>query len=89
MNTILTQEAARQNTLLNAIELDLTNFKNAIRGKVAMTDTLESIGHTMLNNEIPDNWTEENGCGYLSSKALSSWVTDLNARVDFLKDWGD
>jgi len=87
MNTILTQECFRYNVFMKAMIEDLNNFKDANRGKIVMNDELEKMGLTLMNNEIPQNWTEENGCGFLSIKPLSNWINDLRDRIDFLKDW--
>jgi len=87
MNTILTQECFRYNQLLRTMTEDLKNFKDANRGLVIMNDDLERMGVTMLNNEIPARWTEENGCGFLSIKPLSTWIQDLRDRVDFFREW--
>jgi len=73
--------------LLVKIKEDLLEFKEANRGRKVMSDSIEKMGYIMMNNEIPLNWTEENGVGFLSVKPLSNWINDLRDRVDFLKEW--
>lgn len=87
MNTVLTQEASRYNVLMQRMIKDLAEFKDANRGRVVMNEELEKMGITMINNEIPSSWTEENGCGFLSIKPLSGWMADLKDRIEFLRDW--
>jgi len=52
-----------------------------------MSEALEKMGIRFLNNEVPDNWTEENGYGFLSIKSLSNWIIDLKERMLFLANW--
>mmetsp|Transcript_42780 Transcript_42780/g.35956 ORF Transcript_42780/g.35956 Transcript_42780/m.35956 type:complete len:80 (-) Transcript_42780:466-705(-) len=52
-----------------------------------MNQILEDLGNRMLRNEVPMSWTEEKGSGFLSVKPLTNWLTDLNARILFLKNW--
>lgn len=87
MNTVLTQEAQRFNILLTKIIYDLNLFKSANRGRIVMTLELEKMGLQLQNNEVPDNWSGEQGVGFTSTKSLSSWIIDLAKRVDFLKEW--
>lgn len=87
MNTVLTQEAHRFNILLTKIVEDLNQFKAANRGRIVMTLECEKLGSQIYNNEVPDNWTEENGYGFTSTKSLASWCIDLAKRIDFLKEW--
>mmetsp|Transcript_75318 Transcript_75318/g.162898 ORF Transcript_75318/g.162898 Transcript_75318/m.162898 type:complete len:156 (+) Transcript_75318:657-1124(+) len=87
MNTVLTQEATRYNNLMQVMHRDIAIFKDANRGRIVMNEELERMGVTMMNNEIPDNWTEESGVGFLSIKPLSNWIKDLKNRVDFLREW--
>lgn len=54
-----------------------------------MNQNLESLGKSMLKNEVPLSWTEEKGCGFLSIKPLTNWLVDLAERIKFLGDWED
>jgi len=87
MNTVLVQEAFRYNTLIKDMIVNLKNFIDANRGRIVMNEELEKMGIKMMNNEVPDMWTEEKGCGYLSIKPLSGWINDLNTRIEFLREW--
>lgn len=48
---------------------------------------MEKFGSKILLNQVPDSWTEEQGCGYLSIKPLANWIIDLKERIKFFKDW--
>jgi len=52
-----------------------------------MTQAIESMANCFSLNIVPKPWTYEFGIGYISTKPLSSWVTDLEQRVNFLKNW--
>jgi len=49
-----------------------------------MSDELDRMYGSMLNNQVPDNW--EN-VAYPSLKPLASWVKDLHARIEMLRYW--
>eukprot|EP00801_Mesodinium_rubrum_P000083 Mrub_00083.p1 GENE.Mrub_00083~~Mrub_00083.p1 ORF type:complete len:1986 (+),score=436.27 Mrub_00083:724-5958(+) len=89
MNTVLTQESARYNTLMRKMKDDIKNFVDAIRGRIVMNEEMESMGNSIMNNDVPTNWTEEGGVGFMSIKTLSAWTIDLKLRVEFLKEWED
>mmetsp|Transcript_47203 Transcript_47203/g.39845 ORF Transcript_47203/g.39845 Transcript_47203/m.39845 type:complete len:115 (+) Transcript_47203:811-1155(+) len=87
MNTVLTQEAARYNILLERMVDDLIKFRHANRGRIVMNEELELMGISMMNNQVPLQWTNEEGVGFLSIKNLSSWINDLKKRMLFLREW--
>lgn len=49
-----------------------------------MSMDLERMFTNFLNNKVPLQWEK---VGYPSLKPLSSWVTDLVLRVDFISSW--
>jgi dynein heavy chain len=51
-----------------------------------MSGELEAMANSMFDNMVPKIW--ENA-GYPSTKPLSAWMPDLQARVQFFKDWVD
>lgn len=56
----------------------------AIEGTVVMSADLESMASKFLDNKVPLAWE---AVGYPSLKPLSSWVTDLILRVEFIAKW--
>lgn len=56
----------------------------AIKGLVSMSPELDLMFSSLLKNQVPPNWKE---VSYPSLKPLSSWIKDLNYRVEFMRDW--
>jgi dynein heavy chain len=86
MNTVLTQELGRFNTLIRVVKQSLADISDAMAGKVIITAELESIVSRLLNNQVPEAWA--NVC-YPSRKPLMSWVRNLAARLKFFQNWID
>eukprot|EP01016_Furgasonia_blochmanni_P053051 TRINITY_DN8526_c0_g1_i2.p1 TRINITY_DN8526_c0_g1~~TRINITY_DN8526_c0_g1_i2.p1 ORF type:complete len:274 (-),score=42.95 TRINITY_DN8526_c0_g1_i2:88-909(-) len=84
LSTVLLQEMARFNILLNTMRDTLVNLQNAIQGLVVMSQDLDSMYYSLLNNQVPKLWAKK---GYLSLKPLASWIKDLHERVKFMNDW--
>lgn len=78
------QEIDRFNTLLSVMRSTLVDLDRAIEGTVVMSMDLERMFANFLNNKVPLQWEK---VGYPSLKPLSSWVTDLVLRVDFVSSW--
>jgi dynein heavy chain len=85
-NTVVKQEAAKYNRLLQVVHVQLPLFRRAVKGFVVMTEDLESVGKGLYMNMVPEGWA---GVGFLSLKPMTSWYKDLNARVDFFNKWYD
>lgn len=84
MATFLGQEMARFNTLLSVMNKSLVDLDKAIKGISVMSKELDSMYTCFLNYQVPANWSK---VAYPSLKPLSSWVADLIARVDFIRNW--
>jgi len=84
LSTVLSQECVRFNKLLNTVKVSLENLIKAIKGFVVMSQELESVFDSLLNNEVPHAWST---VAYLSLKPLGGWVTDLHRRITFMADW--
>ncbi|XP_041356323.1 dynein heavy chain 6, axonemal-like isoform X2 [Gigantopelta aegis] len=84
LTTVLTQEVDRFNKLLRVIKNSLTQLQKAIKGFVVMSEELEMVYNSFLNNHVPDLWANS---AYPSLKCLSSWVTDLVYRCCFINNW--
>lgn len=78
------QEIARFNALLKVMRLTLDQLDKAVQGTVVMSLGLEQMAGRFLDNKVPKQWED---VGYPSLKPLSSWVTDLIKRVEFLSKW--
>lgn len=53
MNTVLIQEVLRYNNLLNIIRESIKDLMLALQGFKVMTNVLDNVAESMLNNVIP------------------------------------
>ena len=70
--------------MLKVIKKSLNELQKAIKGTVVMSIELEAMFNGFLIQKVPRLWEK---VAYLSLKPLGSWVTDMIARVEFLRDW--
>jgi dynein heavy chain, axonemal len=82
--TVLSQEMVRFNKLLNVMTRSLFELQKAIRGEALMSDELDRMYGSLLNNQVPGNWE---AAAYPSLKPLASWTKDLAQRIAFMRDW--
>ncbi|GKT13137.1 Dynein axonemal heavy chain 2 [Aduncisulcus paluster] len=81
--TVLLQEAARYNNLLELIVNDLQQLEKGLKGQVVMSVNLEKLLIALNANKIPHSWSDT----YPSSKPLASWVIDLTERIKQIQQW--
>ena len=55
-----------------------------MKGFVVMSASLEAMGTSLFNNQVPKIWNTK---AYPSLKSLGSWIDDLKQRIDFLNLW--
>lgn len=84
LTTVLLQEVDRFNKLLYVIHDSLDNLEKAIKGFVVMSEALEAIFRSFLNNQVPDLWATK---GFLSTKTLANWIIDLKLRNEYIQAW--
>jgi dynein heavy chain len=84
LSTVLRQEIARFNGLLNTLWRTLADVKKAIKGLVVMSAELEKMHMALINNRVPEIWSS---AAYPSLKPLGAWVADLCLRLDFMRGW--
>uniref|UniRef100_A0A8C5LU47 Dynein axonemal heavy chain 6 n=1 Tax=Leptobrachium leishanense TaxID=445787 RepID=A0A8C5LU47_9ANUR len=84
LTTVLGQEVDRFNNLLKVVKNSLETLNKAIAGFVVMSEEMESIYKSFLNNQVPSLWAD---AAYPSLKPLGSWVKDLMLRTAFIDAW--
>jgi len=84
LSTVLSQEVDRFNNLLRVIKNSLRQIQKAIKGLVVMSEELEKVYTSFLNNQVPSLWAS---AAYPSLKPLSSWVKDLVLRIHAIEHW--
>ncbi|XP_037621211.1 dynein heavy chain 6, axonemal [Sebastes umbrosus] len=84
LTTMLGQEADRFNNLLKVLRMSLITLQKAIAGLVVMSEEMDRIYTSFLNNQVPTHWANS---AYPSLKPLASWVRDLTLRTSFIQTW--
>lgn len=82
LTTVLLQEIEKFNRLLKDCVKYLKELSLALKGIVPMSTALEHMYNQLMKNEVPDLWKS-----YPSLKPLSSWITNLVLRVEFIHMW--
>ncbi len=84
LTTYLLQEMQRFNKLISRMIFSIQDLRKAIKGEAVMSDELDKMYQSFLNNKVPSNWAE---IAYPSLKPLSSWIENLKERIEFFKKW--
>nr|XP_036867942.1 dynein heavy chain 6, axonemal [Manis javanica] len=84
LTTVLGQEVDRFNSLLKLTHTSLETLNKAIAGLVVMSEEMEKVYNSFLNNQVPSLWSN---AAYPSLKPLGSWVKDLILRTAFVDLW--
>ena len=84
LNTVLTQEVIRYNTLIHTVVSSLNTLHKALNGMVVMSQQLEEVCASLYENSVPKTWTNK---AYSSLKPLAAWVDDLVERLSFIQRW--
>lgn len=86
MNTVLTQELTRYNTLINTIRDSMVGMKKAIKGEVLLSPEMEVALSQIVDGKVPALWLKK--C-YPSLKPLGGFIRDLRERLEFFQKWLD
>ena len=84
MNSVLLQELARYNSLIEEIKSSINTMIKTMEGKLVMNTEIEKMIFSVMNNSIPDRWRKRS---YPSKKPLMSYVKDLVKRLLMLETW--
>lgn len=63
-------------------QTSLITLQKAIEGLVVMSEEMDRIYTSFLNNQVPSYWAN---AAYPSLKTLGSWVKDLSLRTSFIQ----
>ena len=63
-------------------QVSLITLQKAIEGLVVMSEEMDRIYTSFLNNQVPRHWADSS---YPSLKTLASWVRDLALRTSFIQ----
>ena len=74
MNSVLTQELEKYNTLIRLIKSSLKELKMAIAGEALLSPALEAALTSMTLNIIPGIWKAKS---FNSLKPLGSYIKDV------------
>ena len=80
----LTQEMIKFNRLIQGMKGSLRDIKKAIGGMIVMSQDLDAMYTSFLNNQLPALWER---VSFASLKTLASWIADTIYRVDFMRFW--
>uniref|UniRef100_A0A8C9Y7F2 Dynein axonemal heavy chain 6 n=1 Tax=Sander lucioperca TaxID=283035 RepID=A0A8C9Y7F2_SANLU len=67
-----------------AFQTSLITLQKAIAGLVVMSEEMDCIYTSFMNNQVPTHWANS---AYPSLKPLASWVRDLALRTSFIQAW--
>lgn len=84
MNTVLTQELDRFNTLTSTIRKSLKDMKLAVAGVMLMSAELEAAVNSLKVGRVPELWLAKS---YPSRKSLGSYMEDLYERLAWFAEW--
>ena len=72
------------NRLLTTVKTSLVDLQRAIKGQVVMSQDLDLMYGSLLNNKVPELWSR---VAPPSLKHLAAWVVDLHLRIASVRDW--
>ena len=84
LSTFLLQEMERFNRLVVIIQKSLDTLRKAIKGLAVMSEDVDRMYKSMLNNKVPELWADN---AYPSLNPLSSWIQNFKERIEFLRMW--
>eukprot|EP01018_Ginkgo_biloba_P007892 Gb_26551 [translate_table: standard] len=84
MNSMLHQEMARYNGIIEVIRHSLHTLQRTLKGLVVMSAEIEQLATSIYNGKLPAMWAAKS---FPSLKPLTSYVVDLTERLNMLKKW--
>ncbi|KAF0719522.1 Aste57867_966 [Aphanomyces stellatus] len=84
LTTVLSQELVKFNVLIQVVQSSVAQLQLAVKGVVAMSESLDSTYKSLAFKQVPPEWHK---VGFASLKPLASWLADFVERVEFLRTW--
>lgn len=84
MNSVLLQELARYNALIETIRDSLNTLLKTLEGKLVSNAETDEQLTSIKNNCIPDKWLKRS---YPSRKSLLGYIEDLKKRIAGFETW--
>ena len=84
MNSVLLQELARYNSLIETILDSLNTMLKTLEGKLVSNTETDEMLTSIKNNLIPEKWLKKS---YPSRKSLLGYVDDLKKRLSVFEEW--
>ena len=84
MNSVLLQELARYNTLIETILGSLQVMLKTLEGKLVSNWETDEMLQSIKNNAIPEIWLKKS---YPCKKSLLGYVDDLKKRLAVFEEW--
>ena len=84
MNSVLLQELARYNTLIETIRSTLHTLLKTLAGKQVSNTETDELLVSIKNNNIPERWLKRS---YPSRKPLLGYIEDLKKRLQVFEHW--
>lgn len=84
MNSVLLQELARYNNLIETVRASLEVLKKTLEGKLVSNSETDELLQSIKNNNIPEKWLKRS---YPSRKSLLGYVDDLKKRISVFETW--
>ena len=82
--SVLLQEMAQYNSLLQEVRSSLQSLSRGISGADMLSEGMLLLTSHLMNNEIPTTWRS---ASYLTLLPLGAWHRDLIQRTRFLRAW--
>jgi len=81
---VFLQECHQMNVLIREIILSLRELEKGFAGELTMSDSMEKLQTALYEDKVPASWER---LAWPSQRTLSSWITNLQDRLQQLADW--
>eukprot|EP00930_Biecheleria_cincta_P003159 TRINITY_DN104093_c0_g1_i1.p1 TRINITY_DN104093_c0_g1~~TRINITY_DN104093_c0_g1_i1.p1 ORF type:complete len:2548 (+),score=550.26 TRINITY_DN104093_c0_g1_i1:162-7646(+) len=86
LEVVLMQEMERYEALVKKMIGNLKDLRRAIKGEIGMSQSLDELGTSMFNGQVPAAWAK---IAPQTQKPLGSWMVHLVRRYQQYSDWAE